>query len=71
MAPEILAGCPYDFKADIWSLGVTFFEMLTGKYPFKGQNRTEIYEAIKNRPYHNTQLYNLSKDCQDFLAQCL
>ena len=35
MAPEILRGAAYDpMKADIWSLGVTFFYMATKTYPF-------------------------------------
>jgi serine/threonine protein kinase len=39
-APEILNHRPYDpYKSDVWSLGVTFIEIMTGplKYP-KGQN---------------------------------
>lgn len=33
MAPEILDHRPYNSKADIWSIGVAFYEMLFGKYP--------------------------------------
>jgi serine/threonine protein kinase len=36
MAPELLKGKPYDSKVDVWSLGIMFYEMLTGFAPFKG-----------------------------------
>lgn len=35
MAPEVLKKLPYSFEADIWSLGVVFYFMLFGDYPFK------------------------------------
>ncbi|OHT06339.1 CAMK family protein kinase [Tritrichomonas foetus] len=38
----------YDpFKADIWSLAITFFVMHTGKYPFPLSTHKEMVEAIK------------------------
>lgn len=43
MAPEVIANQPYNYKADIWSAGVTFYELLTGSYPFSGVNKSEIF----------------------------
>ncbi len=38
MAPEILSGQSYGKQADIWSLGVLFYYLLFGNFPFKGIN---------------------------------
>jgi len=35
MAPEVRSIKPYGFKADIWSLGVIFYQMMFGLFPFR------------------------------------
>ena len=36
MAPEVHYGRPYGLKADLWSLGVVYYKMIYGKYPYEG-----------------------------------
>lgn len=43
MAPEVLNNKRYNHKADVWSLGIVFFEMLTGFMPFTGKNKQDLY----------------------------
>jgi len=42
LPPEQANGNGSTIKSDIYSLGITFYELLTGKVPFKGDNAVEI-----------------------------
>ncbi len=46
MSPEQTRGKPVDGRSDLYSLGVVFFEMLTGSVPFQGEDAVAI--AIKH-----------------------
>jgi serine/threonine-protein kinase len=48
MAPEQLHGQEIDARADIWALGVTTYEMLTGQTAFDGAGASQIVEAVLN-----------------------
>jgi eukaryotic-like serine/threonine-protein kinase len=52
MAPEQLRGEKVDARADIWSLGATFYEMLTGQRVFAGDRMAEIMHAVLNPEMH-------------------
>ncbi len=50
MAPEQLKGKKVNHLADIFSLGVTFYQLLTGKLPFQGENLASLtYEIIHGK----------------------
>ncbi len=46
MSPEQLQGEEVDRRGDVFSLGVVFYRMITGKMPFKGDNEAAIINAI-------------------------
>jgi len=50
MSPEQAAGRDIDKRSDLFSIGIVFYELLTGKTPFKQNNDAATLNAIINDP---------------------
>lgn len=50
MAPEVIRGLQSDHRADLWSLGIILYEMLTGHLPFEGKYSEPLMYSIVNQP---------------------
>jgi len=50
MPPEQAQGRPADFRSDLYSLAVVFFEIFTGKLPFKGETPMAVVMAHIQQP---------------------
>ena len=48
-SPEQLAGADVDIRSDLYSLGVTLWEMLMGKAPFRGSSADAMYQHQRVR----------------------
>jgi serine/threonine protein kinase/Flp pilus assembly protein TadD len=48
MSPEQAQAIPADHRCDIWSLGVLFYELLTGELPFKAEHEAGLFYLIVN-----------------------
>ncbi len=42
VSPEILSQASYGFEVDIWSLGVSLYQMLAARYPFLTAKKSEL-----------------------------
>lgn len=72
MAPEvILEGTTYSYKVDIWSLGITVYELLTGNPPYCDKDPKRAMQLIAKQKPPRLQGNNYSLLIKDFVALCL
>jgi len=73
VSPEQVAGKRGDNRADLYTLGVILYEMLTGKLPFTGSSAAEIMRARLTRPPipPSVALTSISPHLQEVLYRAL
>ena len=76
MAPEVCRSEGHGEKSDVWSMGCTAIEMVTGHKPwhhksFDNSMTALFFIATTSEPPPVAPEFHLSPDFHDFLAKCL
>src|SRR4051812_28337756 len=73
MAPEQLLGEKVDERSDIYSAGVTLFELATGRLPFGATALTKLIDEIvrEQPPQPSTINPKISQDIQSIILRCM
>ena len=71
MAPEVIAKQSYNHQCDIWSVGIIFYKLIEGRYPYRGPNYAEMLKRIKSIPVQFDPSIPISDLSKDFILKCL
>ncbi|MDQ8036621.1 MAG: protein kinase, partial [Pedobacter sp.] len=65
MSPEQVAGKKVDGRSDLYSLGVMFYQMLSGTAPFRGESMATLMYKIANEPH--ASVFEVKPELSDVL----
>jgi serine/threonine protein kinase len=73
MSPEQISHADYSLASDIYSLGVIFYETVTGRIPFPGGKMTQIMgKILSDTPTEPIVLRpDLSRKCNELIMQMM
>ncbi|KAL3642952.1 Mitogen-activated protein kinase kinase 6 [Castilleja foliolosa] len=78
MAPERISGSSYDYKSDIWSLGMVILECAIGRFPYtksedqqSGPSFYELLQAIVGSPPPSAPADQFSPEFCSFVSACI
>jgi len=71
MAPEVIQDRAYDTRADIWSFGISMYEILTGNPPLHNMSASEAIRTLSSPGRAVPRLEGkFSKETIQFINQC-
>jgi CHASE2 domain-containing sensor protein/predicted Ser/Thr protein kinase len=73
MSPEQIMGQKIDYRSDIFSLGVVFFQLITGELPFHGENLSGLLYKITQVNHPSPRNYDpkIPKICEKILDKAM
>jgi serine/threonine-protein kinase len=73
LSPEQVLGDPITPAADIFLMGITFYEMLTGTRPFKEAEKETVFQRIRETKYIPARKMNsaIPKKLDQIIEKCL
>ncbi len=75
LSPEQIAGSDIDQRVDVYSLGVVFYYMLTGRKPFRGSEASIVYDQVHSEPppisLHLPDNSRVPKPVTELIHECL
>ncbi|WOG94314.1 hypothetical protein DCAR_0313607 [Daucus carota subsp. sativus] len=78
MSPERISGSTYDYKSDIWSLGLVILECAIGRFPYIQSEEQlgapsfyELLEAIVRSPVPSAPADQFSPEFCSFVSSCI